>query len=71
MTTRDIEVAADALWTAAASGKAIAPLRETFPGFGPQEAYAVQEINTQRKLQAGGRLAVSYTHLTLPTNREV
>ena len=56
MTTRDIEVAADSLWSAAASGKTIAPLRETFPGFGPQEAYAVQEINTQRKLQAGGRL---------------
>ncbi|CAN7738041.1 fumarylacetoacetate hydrolase family protein [Variovorax sp. LjRoot290] len=56
MTTRDIEVAADSLWSAASGGKAIAPLRETFPGFGPQEAYAVQEINTQRKLQGGGRL---------------
>jgi 2-keto-4-pentenoate hydratase len=38
------------------NGKAIAPLRETFPAFGPQEAYAVQEMNTQRKLQDGGRL---------------
>jgi 2-keto-4-pentenoate hydratase len=41
---------------AAECGKAIAPLRETFPAFGPQEAYAVQEMNTQRKLQDGGRL---------------
>lgn len=56
MSTRDIEVAADSLWNAAGSGKAIAPLRETFPAFGPQEAYAVQEINTQRKLQGGGRM---------------
>lgn len=56
MNTRDIETAADLLWGAAESGKAIAPLRETFPAFGPQEAYAVQEINMQRKLQGGGRL---------------
>jgi len=56
MSTRDIEAAADSLRNAVGSGKAIAPLRETFPGFGPQEAYAVQEINTQRKLQGGGRL---------------
>ncbi|BEP65288.1 2-keto-4-pentenoate hydratase (plasmid) [Variovorax sp. V213] len=56
MSTRDIEAAADSLWSAAVTGKAVAPLRETFPGFGPQEAYAVQEVNTQRKLQGGGRL---------------
>jgi 2-keto-4-pentenoate hydratase len=56
MNTRDIETAADSLWGAAECGKAIAPLRETFPAFGPQEAYAVQEMNTQRKLQDGGRL---------------
>lgn len=56
MTTREIEAAAESLWNAATGGKAIAPLRETFTGFGPEEAYAVQEINTQRKLQAGGRL---------------
>lgn len=56
MTSRDIEVAAEALRKAASSGEAIAPLRESFPDFGPSEAYAVQEINTQRKLQAGGRL---------------
>jgi len=56
MNTRDIETAADLLWNAAASGSAIAPLRESYPGFGAEEAYAVQELNTQRKLKAGGRL---------------
>jgi 2-keto-4-pentenoate hydratase len=56
MNTREVDVAAESLWSAAASGKAIAPLRETFPGFGPEEAYAVQEINTQRRLKAGGKL---------------
>jgi 2-keto-4-pentenoate hydratase len=56
MNTREVETAAESLWSAGASGQAIAPLRETFPGFGPEEAYVVQEINTQRRLKAGGRL---------------
>jgi 2-keto-4-pentenoate hydratase len=56
MTSCDIEAAAEALRKAASSGEAISPLRESFPDFGPAEAYAVQEFNTQRKLQDGGRL---------------
>ena len=56
MNTREVEMAAESLWSAAASCQAISPLRETFPGFGPEEAYAVQEINTQRRIKAGGRL---------------
>ena len=30
-----------------------------------------KRINTRLYLDTGGRIAVSYTHLTLPTNREV
>lgn len=56
MNTREIQSAAESLWGAAASGTAIAPLRESFPEFGPQEAYAVQELNTQRRLKAGAKL---------------
>ncbi|MDO8778291.1 MAG: fumarylacetoacetate hydrolase family protein [Burkholderiaceae bacterium] len=56
MNMREVETAADSLWTAAGSSQAIAPLRETFPGFGPEEAYAVQEMNTERRLKAGGKL---------------
>jgi 2-keto-4-pentenoate hydratase len=56
MNKQDIEAAAQLLWTAAAGGQAIAPLRETYPGFGPDEAYAVQEISTERRLSAGARL---------------
>ena len=56
MNQHDIDAAAQLLWAAAESGNAIAPLRETYPGFGPREAYAVQEVNTQRRLSAGGRL---------------
>ena len=32
---------------------------------------SASEISTNRKLHSGRILAVSYTHLTLPTNREV
>jgi 2-keto-4-pentenoate hydratase len=56
VTAAHIQQAADLLWEAARSGEAIAPLRETFPAFGPDEAYAVQELNTRRRLAEGARL---------------
>ncbi|PMS38588.1 2-keto-4-pentenoate hydratase [Trinickia symbiotica] len=48
--------AADALAQAARTGQAIAPLRETYPQFDGDDAYAVQEINTRRQLESGARL---------------
>ncbi|RDU98877.1 2-keto-4-pentenoate hydratase [Trinickia dinghuensis] len=48
--------AADALLQAARTGQPVAPLRETYPDFGGDDAYAVQEINTQRQLESGARL---------------
>lgn len=56
MTDSDIQAAADALWQAAGSGEAIAPLRERAGGFDAEAAYAVQECNTQRQMAGGARL---------------
>lgn len=48
--------AADALWQAARTGQPVAPLREAYPHFDGDDAYAVQEINTRRQLENGARL---------------
>jgi len=56
MNKREIELAANMLWNAAEVGEAIAPLRESFPGLTGEDAYAVQEFNTDRRLAAGARL---------------
>jgi len=56
MMTKDHQTAADLLWEAARNGQPIAPLRQTFPTFSGEDAYAVQAINTQRQLDAGARL---------------
>jgi 2-keto-4-pentenoate hydratase len=56
MNAHEIGQAANWLWSAAESGKAITPLREGFPSMTADDAYAIQEVNTQRQLNAGGRL---------------
>lgn len=56
MNLREIELAANQLWDAAETGRAVAPLRESFPGMTGEHAYAVQNVNTERRLKAGGRL---------------
>lgn len=56
MNAREIELAANLLWNASESGEAIAPLREAFTALTAEDAYAVQEFNTVRRLSAGGRL---------------
>jgi 2-keto-4-pentenoate hydratase len=56
MNKREIELAANMLWNAADVGEAITPLRESFPGLTGEDAYAVQEFNTDRRLRAGTRL---------------
>jgi 2-keto-4-pentenoate hydratase len=56
MNVREIELAANLLWNAAEVGEAIAPLRESFPGMTGEDAYAIQERNTERRLKAGARL---------------
>lgn len=48
--------AAGLLWQAAQDGVAIAPLRTQFADFSADDAYAVQALNTQRRIQAGGKL---------------
>ena len=56
MDTKEIELAANLLWNSAACREAVPPLRETFPGMGAEDAYAVQDFNTERQLKGGARL---------------
>ena len=51
----DHQAAADALWRAAQGRAPMRPLRERFPDFDGDDAYAVQELNTQRLLASGAR----------------
>ncbi|RKE38640.1 2-keto-4-pentenoate hydratase [Paraburkholderia sp. BL23I1N1] len=67
MNDDDIEVAADLLWDAAGSGKAIAPLRDRFTDMSATDAYAVQEYNTRRRLAEGGKLVGRKIGLTART----
>lgn len=56
MNLTEIESAADLLWNAARTGAPIQPLRDRYTTLDGEAAYAVQEFNTQRRLEAGGRL---------------
>ncbi|WGS53286.1 fumarylacetoacetate hydrolase family protein [Paraburkholderia sp. D15] len=56
MTSELIERAANALAEAARSGRYIAPLRETYPQLRIEDAYAIQRVNTERRLAEGRRL---------------
>jgi 2-keto-4-pentenoate hydratase len=52
-----LETAANLLWSAAQTRQPCSPVRELLKDAGPDAAYAVQEINTKRRLAAGARLA--------------
>ena len=54
-----VAVAADRLWTAHVSGKPCAPVRDVIGATDVATAYAVQEYNTRRWIDAGRRLAGS------------
>lgn len=56
MNPQEIELAANMLWNAAACREAVTPLRDIFPGMTGEDAYAVQDFNTDRKLKSGARL---------------
>lgn len=56
MNKEDITSAADRLWASAQSGQAIRPLREQFADFSADDAYAVQDLNTERRIKAGGKV---------------
>lgn len=56
MNPQEIELAANMLWNAAACREAVVPLRDSFPGMTGEDAYAVQDFNTDRKLKSGVRL---------------
>lgn len=61
-----IAEAAKLLRDAEASGRWIAPLRETFPGLDADAAYAIQKLNTGLRLQGGARLVGAKIGLTSP-----
>jgi 2-keto-4-pentenoate hydratase len=48
--------AANALWRAAESASYIPPLRETYAGLQADDAYAIQRLNTERKVAQGRRI---------------
>ena len=48
--------AADALWDAARTGNYTQPLRVTYPGLDAADAYAIQRMNTERRLAEGRRV---------------
>jgi len=60
----NIAKAAELLRNAAATGNFIAPLRETFEGLTASDAYAIQKLNTEIKLQSGARLVGAKIGLT-------
>lgn len=54
--TSNIQSVADRLWQARQTGQPVAPVRDLLEAGGIADAYAAQEINTQRGLQQGRRL---------------
>lgn len=56
MNLPQIQRAADLLWSAARHREPVPPLRDGVPGLEASDAYAVQELNTKRRLAEGGRL---------------
>jgi 2-keto-4-pentenoate hydratase len=56
MNEQQLNEAATALREAAANGTWIAPLRETYPGIDGDAAYAIQQINTNKRLANGRRI---------------
>lgn len=56
MTQSRLIQAADLLVEAARSGQFVPPLRDTFAPLSIEDAYAIQRINTERKLAAGRRV---------------
>jgi 2-keto-4-pentenoate hydratase len=61
-----LETIANFLWNAAETRQPCAPIRELLGGAGADAAYAVQEINTKRRLATGVRLVGRKIGLTSP-----
>lgn len=56
MNQQKLQQAAASLREAAKTGKWIAPLRETYPGIDGDAAYAIQKINTDKRIAEGRRI---------------
>lgn len=56
MTPEQLEAAAGMLREATISGRWIAPLRKTFSSIDADSAYAIQKINTDKRLADGRRI---------------
>jgi 2-keto-4-pentenoate hydratase len=62
--TRTLELAAEQLRRAADTGDFIAPLREQYPTITGDDAYAIQRLNTERRLAGGARIVGAKIGLT-------
>jgi 2-keto-4-pentenoate hydratase len=56
VTPQQREEAAQSLHQATGSGALIAPLRDSYPGMNADDAYAIQAINTERRISQGRRV---------------
>ena len=71
LSQEQISQAAQSLAQAAQDRQPIAALTETYPGITVEEAYAVQSINIQARLQAGGRIVGKKIGLTSPAMQQM
>ncbi len=67
MQKQNVTAAAQRLWEAAQSGQTCAPVRDLIGATSIEDAYAVQEINTARRLSQGARVVGSKIGLTSPS----
>lgn len=56
MTPQQREEAAQSLYQAMNDGKLLPPLRDSYPGMSAEDAYAIQAINTERRISHGRRI---------------
>lgn len=62
----DLKQIADEIYDARATCSPVPPITERVSGFSVEDAYAVQEINTRRRLAEGGRIVGRKIGLTSP-----
>lgn len=64
MTHEQIQIIADELWQARSQVKAIEKLTSQYPDLSVQDAYAIQQININRRIQNGARIVGKKIGLT-------
>lgn len=71
LTKEQIARAAASLFRAALDHRPVDPLTETYPGITVEEAYQVQNINIQARIDAGGRIVGKKIGITSPAMQQM